>query len=61
MTTGRGKHMDVRYHISREKVESGDIGVQYSATENMLDNVLAKLLVSARHNKLYNAIMGLPA
>jgi hypothetical protein len=25
MTTGRSKHMDVRYHLCREKVESGDI------------------------------------
>jgi hypothetical protein len=28
MTTGRNKHMDVRYHFCREKVESGDIDVQ---------------------------------
>jgi hypothetical protein len=60
MTTGRSKHMDARYHFCREKVESGDIEVQYCATENMLDDVLTKPLVSARHNKLCNAIMGLP-
>jgi hypothetical protein len=52
---------DVRYHLCREKVESGDIEVQYCATENMLADVLTKPLVSARHNKLCNAIMGLPA
>lgn len=61
MTTGRSKHMDVRYHFCREKVESGDIEVQYCATENILADVLAKPLVSARHSKLCNAIMGLPA
>jgi hypothetical protein len=61
MTTGRSKHMDVRYHFCREKVESGDIEVQYCATENMLADVLTKPLVSARHSKLCNAIMGLPA
>ena len=61
MTTGRSKHMDVRYHFCREKVESGDIEVQYCATENMLADVLTKPLVSARHGKLCNAIMGLPA
>jgi hypothetical protein len=61
MTTGRNKHTDVRYHFCREEVESGDIDVQYCATENMLADVLTKPLVSARHIKLCNAIMGLPA
>jgi hypothetical protein len=61
MTTGLSKHMDMRYHICRETAESGDIEVQYCATENMLADVLTKPLVSARHNKLRNAIMGLPA
>jgi hypothetical protein len=61
-TTGRNKHMDVRYHFCREKVQSGDIEVQYCATENMLVDVLTTPLVSARHNKLCgNAIMGLSA
>jgi kynurenine formamidase len=61
MTTGRSKHMDVRCHFCREKVESGDLEVKYCATENMLADVLTKPLVSARHGKLCNAIMGLPA
>jgi hypothetical protein len=61
MTTGHNKHMDVRCHFCRETVESGDIEVQYCATENMLPDVLTKPLVSARHNKLCNSIMGLHA
>jgi hypothetical protein len=56
MTSGRGKDMDVRYHFYLEKVDSGDIEVQYCATENMLAVVLTKPLVSAKHNKLCNAI-----
>jgi hypothetical protein len=60
MTTGRRKHIDVRYNFCREKVESGDTEVQYCATENMLADVITKPLVSARHSKLCNAIMGLP-
>jgi len=59
MTTGRSKHMDVRYHFCREKVESGDIKVEYCATEDMLADVLTKPMPSARHNKLCTAIMGL--
>jgi hypothetical protein len=50
--------MDVRYHLSREKMETGDIDMQYCATENMLADVLTKPLVSARHNMLCNSIMG---
>ena len=59
MTTGRSKHMDVRYHFCREKVESGDIEVKYCATEDMLADALTKPLVSERHKKLCTAIMGL--
>jgi hypothetical protein len=61
MTTGHSKHVDVSYHFCRNKVESGDLEVQYFATENMLADVLTMPLVSARHNKLCNAVMGLPA
>jgi hypothetical protein len=61
IATGRGKHMDVRYHFCWEKMASGDIEVQYCATENMLADVLTKPLVGARHSKLCNAIMALPA
>jgi hypothetical protein len=61
MTTGRSKHMDARYNFCREKVESGDTEVQHCVTENMLADVLTKALVSVRHSKLCNTIMGLPA
>jgi hypothetical protein len=59
MTTGRSKHMDVRYHFCREKVESGDIEVKYCATKAMLADALTKPLVSERHKKLCNTVMGL--
>jgi len=59
MTTGRSKHMDVRYHFCREKVESGEIKVDYCATEDMLADVLTKPLVNARHNKLCKVVMGM--
>jgi hypothetical protein len=48
MTTGRSKHNDVRYHFCREKVESGEIEVQYCATKNMLADVLTEPLVNAK-------------
>jgi hypothetical protein len=61
MTTGRSKHIDVRYHFCWEKSKSGDVEVQYCATKNMLADVLTKPLTSARHNMLCNAVMGLLA
>jgi hypothetical protein len=61
MTTRRSQHMDVKNFFCQEKVESENIEVQYCATDNVLVHVLTKPLVSARHNKLCNAIMGLPA
>jgi hypothetical protein len=51
--------MDVRYQFCREKVESGDIEVKYCAREDMLADALTKSLVSERHKKLCNAVMGL--
>jgi hypothetical protein len=59
MTTCRSKHTDVRYHFCRDKEECGDIEVKYCATKDMLDDALAKPLVSERHKKLCNAVMGL--
>jgi hypothetical protein len=53
--------MDVKYHLCREKMESGDIEAQYCATEKMLADVLTKPLVSAKHSGVCNAIMGLSA
>jgi hypothetical protein len=59
MRTGRSKHIDVRCHFCREKVEIGDFKVRYCATENMLADVLTKPLASVRDNNLCIAIMGL--
>jgi hypothetical protein len=36
MTTSRSKHIDIKYHFCREKVESGQIRVEYCATETCL-------------------------
>ena len=36
MTHGRSKHIDIRYHFTRECVESGQIVLNYCPTEDML-------------------------
>ena len=57
MTTTRTKHIDVRYHFCREKVESGDVEVLYCPTEDMWADVLTKPLAAPRHARLASAIM----
>ena len=42
MTTGRSKQIDIKYHFCREKIESGQIRVEYCATEEVLADMLTK-------------------
>ena len=58
MTTGRSKHIVIKYHFCREKVESGQIRVEYCATEDMLADVLTKPLCGPQHLKLSARLMG---
>ena len=41
---GRTKHVDIRYHFIRDKVESEEILLKYCPTNNMVANVLTKAL-----------------
>ncbi len=40
----RTKHIDIRYHFVRSRVEAGDVTFQYCATENMLADIFTKPL-----------------
>jgi Reverse transcriptase (RNA-dependent DNA polymerase)/gag-polypeptide of LTR copia-type len=59
MTVGRSKHIDIKYHFSREKVESGEVDVQYCPTEKMLADQLTKPLAGPQHQQLCRSMMGL--
>jgi hypothetical protein len=41
-STSRAKHIDIRHHFIRERIESGDISVKYCPTEDMVADVLTK-------------------
>ena len=41
---GRTKHVDIRYHFIRDKVESKEILLKYCPTNNMVADVLTKAL-----------------
>nr|ADE10067.1 rve [Tremella fuciformis] len=52
----RSKHIDIRYHFIREKVEHGDITLNHVATEHNLADLFTKSLPADRHQKLSKAI-----
>jgi hypothetical protein len=52
----RTKHIDIRYHFVREKVEEGIVQVEYLETEEMLADILTKGLARDRHQKLCKKI-----
>ena len=52
----RTKHIDIRYHFVREKIEANTIDVRYLSTEQMLADLLTKGLAKDRHVKLCRRI-----
>ena len=54
----RTKHIDIRYHFTRERVETGDVVLKYVATEYQLTDLLTKPLLSLRVAKLRGRLLG---
>ncbi len=54
----RTKHIDIQHHFIREKLETGEICLNYCPTEDMMADVLTKALAKDRHQALTRA-MGL--
>jgi len=48
----RTKHIDIKYHFIREKVEDKAIEVEYLQTEDMIADILTKSMPRDRHEKL---------
>ena len=48
MTQSRSKHIDVRFHFTREKLLSGEIFIKYCPTKDMIADILTKPLVTDR-------------
>ncbi|UYV79131.1 hypothetical protein LAZ67_17001199 [Cordylochernes scorpioides] len=49
----RSKHIDIRYHYIREKVNSGDIHVNYISTNDNLADIFTKGLKRTAHQNAY--------
>ena len=54
----RTKHIAMRYHFIREKIESGEIKQVYCPTENMMADSLTKALTRDKHER-FACAMGL--
>jgi hypothetical protein len=51
-------HIDIQHHFIQEKLESGEIGLKYCPTQDMVVDVLTKALAKERHQNLTRS-MGL--
>ena len=54
----RSKHIDIKYHFNREKVESGEVVLKYCPSTEMITDVMTKPLPAPRHRALIKLIMG---
>jgi hypothetical protein len=52
MTTGKTKHIDIRYHFIRDLVKNGEVVIEYCPTGDMVAGALTKFsLPTALHLK----------
>ena len=54
----RSKHIDIRHHFTREKVESGEVRLEYVATEHQLADLLTNALHRVRLEVLRSQVLG---
>ena len=58
ITHKRTKHIDIRYHFVREKVESKEVELVYIPTQHQLADILTKPLSNIRLAMIRNRMMG---
>ena len=54
----RSKHIDIKYHFNREKVESGEVVLKYCPSAEMIADVMTKPLPAPQHRALIKLMMG---
>jgi hypothetical protein len=52
----RTKHIDIRYHFIREKIENGTLKVIYCPTSEMTADILTKALAAFKFKLLVQAL-----
>jgi hypothetical protein len=58
MTSSRTKHVALRFHFVREKLQGGEIEVEYCPTADMLADLLTKMLAAPQHARLRSFVHG---
>ena len=53
----RTKHIDIKFHFLREKVEEGVITLEYKSTDEMIADGLAKALGRVKHLKFVSELI----
>jgi hypothetical protein len=57
-TSGRTRHVSIRYFFVNDRIESGEIKLGYLGTESMVADFFTKPLQGAQFQKLRDAILG---
>lgn len=58
VTSKRTKHIDVRYHFTRERVESGEVVLEYVPSAEQLADLLTKALERVKVERLRARVLG---
>lgn len=58
VVSNRSKHIDIRYHFTREKVDNGEVELVYVSTEHQLADLLTKPLLTTKVEQLRNGVLG---
>ncbi len=61
ITSKRSKHIAIRYHFTRERIESEEIELEYIKTEHQLADIFTKPLPKPRTMKLRELVCGYKA
>ena len=57
-TTGKSRHVHIRYFFMKDRVDKGEVEVQYCPTLEMLADYFTKPLQGALFHKFWDVIMG---
>ena len=60
-TSERTRHIGLRYFFVKDRVDSGEVTIQYLPTENMIADILTKPLQESLFRRLRNELMNIVA
>ena len=52
----RSKHIEIRHHFLRQKIEEGELGLEYTPTGDQVADILTKGLVREKHDRFAEAM-----